>query len=73
MMKNKKLYYGILAIVILILILIVLFINYSTNNTFIKTMTCYDYPNNLSGKHELPIPYSQDSDCDLVQNKSLNI
>lgn len=66
-MKNKKIIYGILVIVALLIIGAILFIilNSTKSSGSVKTMACYDYPNNLSGKHGIPIPCSKDSDCDL--------
>lgn len=64
-MKNKKLLYGILVVVALIVIGFILFAPNSSDTGSIRTMACYDHPDNVSGKHGLPIPCSKDSDCDL--------
>lgn len=64
MMTNKKLIFGIVAIIVLLIIGAVLFFT-DLAKTSIKTMACYDHPDNVSGKHGLPIPCSKDSDCDL--------
>jgi len=62
-MTNKKLIFGIIAIIVFLIIgAVLLFI--SSTKTSVRTMACYD-PDNISGKDGLPIPCSKDSDCDL--------
>jgi len=69
-MTSKKFIFGVIAIIALLAVGIILFA-YSmprfspTGKISIKTMACYDYPDNVSGKNDVPIPCSQDSDCDL--------
>ncbi len=53
-------------IIVVVIIGAILFISNSVKySDSIRTMACYDHPNNVSGKHGVPIPCSQNSDCDL--------
>lgn len=64
-MPKKKVIYGLIAIIVVLIAGVVLFFTSPATETSVRTMACYDHPDNVSGKHGLPIPCSKDSDCDL--------
>ncbi|MBU4275067.1 hypothetical protein KKE19_04640 [Patescibacteria group bacterium] len=65
MSKRKKIFLLVLLIIVITITWFFVFKFNPNKNGSDRTMTCYDHPENLSGKNGLEIHCSKDSDCDL--------